>query len=73
MFGRIGPWELGIIFMVFLALPAYLIPTIIAAIRKTKHSAGIILLNIFAGWTFFGWVGSLVWAIVDEKQARDKA
>ena len=39
-----------------------------------KHSAGIILLNLFLGWTFLGWLGSLIWACCDpvkeEKQEQ---
>lgn len=66
---HIGPWEIILIFSVFfIGLPVYFIPTIIAAIRKTKNLTAIILLNLLAGWTFFGWIASLVWAIVDEKK-----
>lgn len=64
MFGSFGPWELGLILLV---LPLYLTPTIVAAVRKSKNITGIVLLNILAGWTFFGWVGALVWAIVSDK------
>ena len=39
----------------------YFIPSIIA--RKTKFYNGILILNIFLGWTFLGWVAALVWAV----------
>ncbi len=65
---RLGPWEIALILAVLFALPVYFVPTIIAAIRKTKNLVAIILLNLLAGWTFIGWVASLVWAIVDTKK-----
>jgi len=41
----------------------YFLPSIIAFIRRSHSAAGIFLLNLFLGWTFIGWVVSLVWAI----------
>ncbi|MDR1905408.1 MAG: superinfection immunity protein [Clostridiales bacterium] len=41
----------------------YFIPTIIALKRDHRNKVGIILLNIFLGWTFVGWIGSLIWAL----------
>ena len=49
-----------------LGLAVYLVPTIIAAVRRSKGILGIILLNIFAGWTFIGWVIALIWSLVGE-------
>jgi len=49
-----------------LGLALYLLPTIIAAIRRSKSTVGIILVNILAGWTFIGWIISLVWSLVGE-------
>ena len=69
-----GPWEIGLVFVVlFIGLPIYVLPTIIAAVRKTKNLVAIILLNLLAGWTFIGWVASLVWAIVDTKRPEPPA
>ena len=67
---RLGPWEIALILGVLFALPIYFVPTIIAAIRKTRNLMTIILLNLLVGWTFLGWVASLVWAIVDEKKTQ---
>ena len=47
-----------------LVLLIYFIPTMVG--WKKKHSSGIIVLNIFLGWTFFGWVGALIWALTSE-------
>lgn len=67
---RLGPWEIELILIVFFGLPVYFVPTVIAAIRKPKNLVGIIVLNLLAGWTFFGWVAALVWAIVADKKAK---
>ena len=71
---RFGPWEIVLVFGILLiGLPVYVLPTIIAAVRKTKNLVAIILLNLLAGWTFIGWVASLVWAIVDTKRPEPPA
>lgn len=49
---------------VFFCLVAlYFLPTIVASVRHLYCRTGIVLLNLFLGWTFFGWVAALVWAI----------
>lgn len=40
----------------------YLLPTIIAIMRKHHQITAIVILNLFAGWTFIGWIIALVWA-----------
>ncbi|MFC1987129.1 superinfection immunity protein [Chloroflexota bacterium] len=64
---RLGLWE---IFLILPALLTYFVPTVVAVIRKAKNLGGIFLLNLLAGWTFLGWVASLVWAIVAEKTPK---
>jgi hypothetical protein len=44
------------------AILVYLLPAFIAEERKQQHRMPIFLLNLLLGWTFFGWVGALVWA-----------
>lgn len=44
-------------------LGLYLLPTIIAFGRHLYCRGGIAVLNIFLGWTFFGWIAALIWAI----------
>ena len=48
-------------------LGIYFIPTIIGAVRRAKSLVGIILLNVFLGWTFIGWIIALIWALVGAK------
>jgi hypothetical protein len=67
---RMGIWEIGLIILILPSLAIYFVPTIIAVARRTRNALGIVLLNIFAGWTFLGWVAALVWSIVDQRQAQ---
>ena len=41
----------------------YFLPAIIAAVRNTHNSTAILLVNLFLGWTFVGWVVALVMAL----------
>lgn len=40
----------------------YFLPTIIALVRHKRNTVSILLLNLFLGWTFIGWIIALVWA-----------
>jgi hypothetical protein len=42
----------------------YYLPSIIATTKKHPNEMAIVVLNAVAGWTFIGWVGSLIWALV---------
>jgi hypothetical protein len=56
----------GFLVMIALALMLgfYFLPTIIAAAMHNYHLLPIFLLNLFAGWTGFGWLGALIWAVI---------
>jgi len=41
----------------------YFLPAIIAAVRHTHNATGILLLNIFLGWTVVGWFIALIMAL----------
>ena len=45
------------------ALALYFLPTLIASGRNLHSRFGILLLNLFLGWTFIGWVAALLWAV----------
>jgi hypothetical protein len=71
----VAPWDIpgqvfhpGLAFLGFpfalLGVAMYFLPTIIGAARRATGLVGIILLNIFAGWTGIGWVAALVWSLV---------
>jgi len=43
----------------------YWLPTIVAFGRKHPSKGAILMLNFFLGWTFIGWIVSIVWALSD--------
>jgi phosphatidylserine synthase len=49
-------------FLIF-SLAFYFLPAIIAALRHTHNAPGILLLNLFLGWTVIGWVVALLMAV----------
>lgn len=49
-------------FLIFCGL-LYFLPAIIAAARHTHNAAGILLLNIFLGWTVVGWCVAFLMAL----------
>jgi hypothetical protein len=53
----------GIIGLAIL-LGFYFIPTLVAGHLKHRQFVGILLLNVFLGWTFIGWVAALIWATI---------
>ena len=52
---------MGQIFIIIAAIVIYFIPSIVG--YKTKYASGIILLNLFFGWSVIGWIGALIWAV----------
>ena len=67
---RMGPWEIALMLLILPSLAVYFVPTIVAIVRHARNVLGIVLLNIFGGWTFVGWIIALVWSIRDERQAN---
>ena len=53
-----------------IALGLYFVPTIIASSRNHRNAGAIVALNIFAGWTFIGWVAALVWACTNNVEKK---
>jgi len=45
------------------ALAAYLLPTIIAFAKSHRNRWVILIINIFFGATFIGWLIALIWAL----------
>ena len=50
--------------IVIVAALFYFIPSIIAGARGHHQTVAIVVLNLFLGWTFLGWVAALVWAFM---------
>lgn len=53
------------LFCFFAFLMIYFIPVIIAKYRGVKHFGSIVVINIFLGMTFVGWVVALAMACSD--------
>ena len=49
----------------------YFLPAIVAGFRNHHHTAGIIILNFFLGWTLIGWVAAMVWSVTNAPQIRN--
>jgi len=49
-------------FLIF-AVAFYFLPAIIAAARHTHNTTGILVLNIFLGWTGIGWFVAFLMAL----------
>lgn len=47
----------------FFAMAFYFLPAIVAGLRHTHNATGILLLNIFLGWTVVGWLVTLLMAL----------
>lgn len=46
-------------------IAVYIAPYIVAVRRGAANQNAIGAVNVLTGWTFFGWVAALVWAMVD--------
>lgn len=46
-----------------LLLVLYFVPAAIAYARDHRNFAGVLLLNIFLGWTLVGYVMALIWSL----------
>jgi len=56
----LAPWHV-LILLPFIAI--YLVPTVVALVRKPPHLTAAIVVNLFLGWTLIGWVVALVLAV----------
>ena len=45
-----------------LIVAAYLLPGIVASLRKHHNAGAIWLTALLTGWTGFGWVVALIWS-----------
>ncbi len=54
---------IGILLGILIAIALYFIPTVIAVFRGHHNVVAIFGLNLFLGWSFIGWVASLIWSL----------
>jgi hypothetical protein len=43
----------------------YLLPALIAALRRHRNQNAIAVLNLFFGWTLIGWFAALFWSFTN--------
>lgn len=56
-------------FLVVLVL--YFLPSIVALARKVTHQGSVVVINVFLGWTFIGWVIALAMACRTSRALRN--
>ena len=54
-----------------LYLLTYFLPTIIALILGCDRTGSVLVMNLFLGWTFIGWVWAFVWAVSPNRQQQN--
>lgn len=58
------------IWAILIGVMIYFVPTFLASGKR--NGGAIFALNLFLGWTLIGWVGALIWALVEKKSEPDK-
>jgi hypothetical protein len=61
--GNSDSTTLALILIVF-GLIVYFIPAMVG--HGKRNFPAILVLNIFLGWTVLGWIGALIWAMVEK-------
>ena len=52
-------------------LVLFFIPSFIAFFRDHHNTLAIFMVNLFFGWTFFGWFFALIWACTAVQKDRE--
>ena len=55
--------EALIVALLLLVVFFYMLPSFVASKRRHRQVKAILVVNIFLGWSFLGWVASLLWAL----------
>lgn len=56
--------------VIILFIIPYFLPSIIAMFRSKSNTLAIIMLNLFLGWTFIGWIVALIWAVTKDRESQ---
>jgi hypothetical protein len=59
------------ILVIIVLIGLYILPSIVEYNRNTKYTSGIVLLNLFLGWTLIGWLGALIWSVSAKEISPD--
>jgi len=55
---------------IFALVLLYFMPTAAAVATNNRNRFDIFGLNLFAGWTFIGWIIALVWAFTKSRNGN---
>jgi len=68
------PAGLILLLIVFaISVFVYSLPSLIAFRRLHNQRVSILVLNVFLGWTFIGWVTAIVWAFTSDTEGAGHA
>ncbi|MEA2370417.1 MAG: hypothetical protein QOH12_811 [Solirubrobacteraceae bacterium] len=56
--------------LVLLLICLYFVPTVVAVKRAHHQLSAILIVNVFLGWTFIGWVVALAMAFTQVERSR---
>jgi hypothetical protein len=57
-----GAAAIGTLIVVLIVIGLYFLPTIVAYSRKVPNMGSVLVINLFLGWTFIGWVVAMAMA-----------
>ena|ERR1039458_9259495 len=69
--GVSGPTVLIVGGLVWIGMALYLLPALLAFNRASSSRWYILAFNLGFGWTFLGWIGCLLWAVLDSKESPE--
>jgi apolipoprotein N-acyltransferase len=55
--------DIGTLLIVLFAIVCSFIPTLVAVLRRVPNTDSVVVINLFLGWTFIGWVVALAMAM----------
>ena len=56
-------WLALLVVWVAVLVCIYMLPTVVAVRRRVRNVGSVVVINIFLGWTFIGWVVALAMAV----------
>ena len=59
---------MGSLLLFLFAAAFYLLPWVVAKLRKSNRTAQIAIITIFLGWTGIGWIIALIMAVGENRK-----
>jgi hypothetical protein len=61
---------MGTLILIIIGFALYFLPSLIAGSRGAANTSSVIIVNLFLGWTFLGWVVALAMAVGGSSEQR---